>query len=93
MVVPTLALFEVHTLLTKQGVARQQLEQCLDVMRRALVVPITDARAIAASKAALAYKLAMADAVMYAIAQEHQATLWTQDVDYQGLAGVAFQAK
>jgi hypothetical protein len=30
---------------------------------------------------------------MYSMAQEFGATLWTQDVDYQGLPGVRFTAK
>ena len=53
----------------------------------------TDQRAIAASRVANAHKLAMADAVMYAVAQEFDATFWTQDVDYQGLDGVRYCAK
>jgi hypothetical protein len=62
-------------------------------MRRGTVVDITDARAIAASEAAQIHKLAMADAVMYSIAREFKADFWTQDVDYQGLAGVKFLPK
>jgi predicted nucleic acid-binding protein len=57
------------------------------------VVDITDARATAASEAAQTHKLAMADAVMYSIALEFKADLWTRDVDYQGLAGVRFLPK
>jgi predicted nucleic acid-binding protein len=70
-----------------------QRDACLDIMRRGTVVPVTDARAIAASAVAQQHKLAMADAVMYSIAREYEATFWTQDVDYQGLAGVQYAAK
>jgi hypothetical protein len=35
----------------------------------------------------------MADAAMYAMAREFDASFWTQDADYQGLAGVRYQAK
>jgi hypothetical protein len=31
--------------------------------------------------------------VMYSIAREFKADFWTQDVDYQGLAGVKFLPK
>jgi hypothetical protein len=35
----------------------------------------------------------MADAMMYSLALEFNATFWTQDVDYQGLPSVHFLAK
>jgi hypothetical protein len=35
----------------------------------------------------------MADAVIYSMAREFDATLWTQDVDYNGLVGVKFFEK
>jgi toxin FitB len=92
LVVPALAIFEVHRFLSRSTnpVSR---DACLDVMRRGTLVDITDARAIAASEAAQIHKLAMADAVMYSIAREFKADFWTQDVDYQGLVGVKFLPK
>ena len=35
----------------------------------------------------------MADAMMYSLALELDATFWTQDVDYKGLPGVNFFPK
>jgi predicted nucleic acid-binding protein len=92
LVVPSLAIFEVHRFLSR-SIDTHSRDACLEVMRRGTVVDITDARAIAASEAAQAHKLAMADAVMYSIAREFKAVFWTQDVDYQGLAGVNFMPK
>jgi toxin FitB len=92
LIVPAISLFEVHRFLTKRGEPVRR-DECLNVMRRGTVVDITDARAVAASEAAQTHKLAMADAVMYSIACEFKAHLWTQDVDYQGLAGVNFFPK
>ena len=92
LIVPALSLFEVHQFLSNRAEAAQR-DACLDIMRRGKVVPVTDARAIAASAVAQQHKLAMADAVMYSIAREYEATFWTQDVDYQGLAGVQYAAK
>ena len=92
LLVPTIALFEVHKVLSRKLPAGV-VTQCLDVMRMGRVLDLTDKRAIAASQAASAHKLALADAVMYAMAQEFDATFWTQDVDYQGLDGVRYCAK
>ena len=92
LLVPTVALYEVHKILSR-ALPSRLVAQCLDVMRRGRVVDFTDARAIAASLAAARHKLAITDAAMYCIAQEFGATFWTQDVDYQGLAGVQYFPK
>ena len=92
LVVPTLSIFEVHRFLSRTSTAEVR-ERAIDLMCRSTVIELTTARAIAASNIAQKYKLAMADAVMYSIAREFNATFWTQDVDYKDLPGVAFHAK
>jgi predicted nucleic acid-binding protein len=92
LLVPTIALFEVHRVLSRSLDARL-VNRCLDVMRLGRVLDLTDARAVAAAQIAARHKLAMADAAMYAIAREFDATFWTQDADYQGLDGVRYQPK
>jgi len=92
LLVPTIALFEVHKILSR-ALPPALVAQSLDVMRRGRVLDLTDARAIAASQVAARHKLAMADAAMYSLAQEFGATFWTQDVDYQGLVGVQYCPK
>ena len=57
------------------------------------VIDFTSNRAIAAAKMAHLHQLAMADAAIYSIALEHNATLWTQDVDYQNLPQVQYFPK
>lgn len=92
LLVPTISLFEVHRILSR-ALPAEVVETCLDVMRRGKVLDLTDRRAIAASEAATRHGLALADAAIYSMALEHGATLWTQDVDYQGLPGVNYSAK
>ena len=92
LLVPTIALFEVHRVLSR-SLPADLVNRCLDVMRLGSVLDLTDARAIAASRIAAQHKLAMADAAMYSMALEFGASFWTQDVDYQGLPGVRYQAK
>ena len=92
LLVPTIALFEVHRVLSR-SLPADLVDRCLDVMRLGRVLDFTDARAVAASHIAAQHKLAMADAAMYAIALEFGASFWTQDVDYQGLPGVRYHAK
>lgn len=92
LLVPTIALFEVHRVLSRVLNA-ELVETCLDVMRRGRVLDLTDGRAIAASETATRHGLAFADAAIYSMAQAHGATLWTQDADYAGLPGVNYWAK
>ena len=92
LLVPTIALFEVHKVLSR-SLSEDLVTRCLDVMRLGRVLDLTDKRAIAASKAAGAHGLALADAAMYSMAQEHAAKFWTQDVDYDGLPGAMVFAK
>ncbi|MFZ3141407.1 type II toxin-antitoxin system VapC family toxin [Polaromonas sp.] len=92
LLVPTISLFEVHRVL-RRVLPAEIVETCLDAMRRGRVLDLTDRRAIAASEAATRHRLVLADAAIYSMALEHRATLWTQDVDYQGLPGVNYSAK
>ena len=39
----------------------------------------------------LAHKVPLADAVILAAARAHEAVIWTQDADFEGLAGVRYQ--
>ena len=92
LLVPTIALFEVHKVLSR-SLNEDLVTRCLDVMRLGRVLDLTDARAIAASRAARQHRLALADAAMYSMAREFEAEFWTQDVDYQGLPGVSYCAR
>lgn len=92
LLVPTIALYEVHKVLSR-NLPAELVTRCLNVMRMGRVVELTDPRAIAAAALAAHHKLAMADAVMYSTALEFGASFWTQDVDYQGLPAVRYHPK
>ena len=92
LLVPTISLFEVHRVLSR-SLPAEVVERCLNVMRLGRVLDFTDLRAVAAAQVAVRHQLAMADAAMYSMAKEFEATFWTQDVDYNGLDGVRYFAK
>ena len=92
LVVPVISIYEVYKFLVKQT-TEAIAGQCIEVMQRGRVIDFTPARAIAAAKTAHLHQLAMADAVIYSIALEHKATLWTQDADYQKLPQVQYFPK
>ena len=89
LLVPAINIYEVHKILSRKLPAGV-VTSCLDVMRICRVLDLTDRRAVAAADMAGKHKLAMTDAVIYSMAREFDATLWTQDVDYEGLVGVNY---
>ncbi len=92
LLVPVVSIYEVHKVLSRKLPAGAVLS-CLDVMRQGRVLDLTDKRAVTAADIATKHKLAMADAVIYSMAREFEGTLWTQDVDYNGLEGVKYFEK
>lgn len=92
LLVTSINLYEAHRVLSRKLPADLR-DTCLNLMRRAPVIDFTDALAVAAAELSVKHQLAMADAAMYAMALAHQATLWTQDADYQGLVGVQYVVK
>ena len=56
-------------------------------------IPMAGALALAASKLAVKHGLAMADAMIATTAQAFGATLWTQDLDFEGLPNIRYKAK
>ena len=92
LLVTSISVYEVHRVLSRK-LPDELRDTCVMLMRRLPIIDLTDVRAIAAANVAIEHKLVMADAAIYAMAMEHQAVLWTQDADYQGLSGVQYVAK
>lgn len=92
LLVPTIALIEVRRVLSRR-LPPELVNTCLDVMRLAHVLDLTDRRAIFAAAISARHRLAMTDAAMYSMALEHKAVFWTQDVGYADLPSVRFFAR
>jgi toxin FitB len=92
LIVPTLSLFEVFKRVSQQRGEDEAL-RAIAVMEQAKVVDLDRATALEAARLAIQHRIAMADSVMLATAQRHSATLWTQDADFDGLAGLKYFAR
>jgi len=87
VLVPTIVLYEVFKILllrTNKTDANLFLSEAL----RRTVVDLTDTIALAAASHSIDRKLPMADAIIYATAQAHQAELITSDAHFSGLPGI-----
>jgi len=72
---------------------KTKLLQNLTVMRRGRIIFVDERIALRAAELAAVYKLPMADSMILATAHVHNATLWTQDAHFAGIAGVKYIAK
>ena len=87
VLVPTIVLYEVFKILLLRA-SKTAANLFLSEALRRRVVDLTDTMALAAASLSIDYKLPMADAIIYATAQAHQAELITSDAHSSGLPGV-----
>ena len=62
-------------------------------MRQGRVTDVTMDISLNAAKSSHDLQIPMADSLIYPTAQLYDATLWTQDEDFDGLRGVRYFAK
>lgn len=87
VLVPTVVLYEVFKkLLREQG--KTFADAFVSHALRRIVISLTEDLALAAARLSIDHKLAMADAVIYATAQAHRATLITGDQHFRNLPNV-----
>ena len=92
LVVPSLSLLEVYRWMLR-GHGEGPAIQAIALMRQGTEIPLDAALALQAAQLGLQWKLPLADSVMLATALAHQATLLTQDADFEGIPDVEFIAK
>jgi predicted nucleic acid-binding protein len=85
--VPTIVLYEVVKVLMRER-GKVAADRFISEALRRVVVPLDEDLALAAAHISNEAKLAMADAVIYATAQAHQAKLVTGDAAFRGLPDV-----
>jgi toxin FitB len=92
LVVPSLSIYEVFKRILQQASEDQAL-QAVAAMQQGLVVDLSASLSLAAAKISIDHHLPLADSVILATARAHQATLWTQDADLEGLSDVRYVEK
>ncbi|MBI3935233.1 MAG: type II toxin-antitoxin system VapC family toxin [Acidobacteria bacterium] len=92
LVVPSLSLYEVFKRIRQQQTEDAAL-RAVAAMMQGSVVDLTPAIALRGAVLSLEHNLPMADSLMLATAQSFNATLWTQDADFEDLPGVRYIRK
>ena len=91
LIVPVISIFEVFKRVLQQRTEGEALK-AVALMQQGQVVGLELPLALSAAKLSAELGLPMADSIIFATARAYQATLWTQDVDFAGLAGVRYFA-
>lgn len=89
LLVPSLSLYEVFKRVMQQRGEGQAL-QAIALMQQGEIVNLGSALALAAAKLSIEHRLPMADSIILATAAAYNATLWTQDADFEGISGVRY---
>jgi toxin FitB len=89
LIVPTISIYEVFKRVLQQKNETDAL-RAVAFMKAGLVVDLTSTLALHSAKLSFDLRIPMADSIMLATAREYEAILWTQDADFEGMAGVKF---
>jgi predicted nucleic acid-binding protein len=91
-IVPTIVQLELAKWLTRE-LGEEQADQMIAYTQKCVVAPLDTRIALRAAELHRQYKLATADAVVYATAMEYGAELLSCDAHFEKLPGVVFVAK
>ena len=67
--------------------------QSIALMKQGQIVNLDEPLALKAAKISLQHRRPMVDSIFLATARAHDATLWTQDLDFEGLDRTRYVAK
>jgi predicted nucleic acid-binding protein len=89
LIVSTVNLYEVFKRVLRQR-GQDVALQAISLMQQGRIIDVTADLALTAARLSAELKLPMADSLILATARAHDAILWTQDSDFQGLDDVRF---
>jgi predicted nucleic acid-binding protein len=92
VIVSTICLYEIAKYSTRVA-GETATHELLAFLYQHTIIPVSADIATLAASLGASHKLAMADALIYATALSHNATLWTQDDDFEGLPCVRYFPK
>ena len=92
LIVPTVCMYKVFRVVLRQRGEHDALRAAA-LMASGREVALTSALALEAARLAHENTLAMADGIIMATARLVNATLWTQDIDFEGMPRVRYFPK
>lgn len=93
LVVPSISIYEVFKRLLAEPNGEEAALRVAAVMQRGRVVALDAELTLDAAKTSRETKLPIAGSIILSTARTHDATVWTQDKDFEGIAGVEYVEK
>ena len=90
LIVPTVVIFEVCKRVLQQRGEEEAL-RAVSALHGGTIIALSADLAVLAAGISYELKLPMADSLIVATAQAHNAVVWTQDSDFRGLPNVKFR--
>ena len=92
LIVPTITIYEVFKTVLRQRDESDAL-QAVALMQQGSIVDVTASISILAAKISIEHNMPMADSIIVATGRVFEATIWTQDSDFEGIHGVQYIPK
>ena len=92
LLVPSITIIEVFKTVLRQRNEESALE-VIAHMEQGSVIALDSELAVSAGVYGVELKLPLADSIVYATARKHNAIVWTQDADFEGLESVKYYRK
>lgn len=92
LIVPAISIFEVFKRVLQQRGEDAAL-QAAAIMSQGQVIDLDMSLALTAAKLSAEHKMPMADSIILATARQYNASVLTQDNDFEGIAGVEYFKK
>jgi toxin FitB len=92
LLVPSLCVFEVCKRVALQR-GEDAARKAAEFMAQGTPLPLDADTVLTAALYSAKRQLPLADSLILTAAREHQATLWTQDIDLKGHPGVKYRAR
>lgn len=89
LLVSTINLYEVFKRVLQQR-GKDEALRAVALMQQAAIADVTAPISMSAAQLSVESGLPMADSLILATARAHNAVLWTQDADFEGIHGVRF---
>ncbi len=92
LIVPSISLLEVFKHVLRLRTEKEAFET-IECMMQGFVVPCDIEISLLAAKLGIQHKLPLADSIIFATGMSHEAIIWSQDADFEGLPQVKYIKK
>ena len=92
LIVPSISLLEVFKHILRQT-SEQKAFEAIECMMQGSIVNLDIEISLSAAKLGVQHKIPLADSIILATGLIHEATIWSQDADFEGLPQVNYIKK